>query len=218
MTLELLLLACSWAAYLAAHSLLASLGAKRWLAARWPRLVPAYRLAYNTLATVLLAPLLWWTYALPGAALWRWEGWLGWVADGAAGAAALGFLWSLRYYDGAEFLGLRQWRRHQRDIGDQERLHISPLHRFVRHPWYSLGLVMLWTRDMDPALLLAAIIVTMYLLIGLRLEEQKLLQYHGEAYRRYRAQVPALIPLPWRHLDRDGAAALEREAATRLAR
>jgi len=31
-------------------------------------------------------------------------------------------------------------------------------------------------------------------------KEQTQFGYHGEVYRRYRRQVPGLIPLPWRHL------------------
>ena len=33
-----------------------------------------------------------------------------------------------------------------------------------------------------------------------RLEEKKLLVYHGDTYRRYMARVPGLIPLPWKSL------------------
>jgi hypothetical protein len=93
-------------------------------------------------------------------------------------------------------------------VEDQERFYISPLHRFVRHPWYSLGLVLVWTRDMNGPLLLSASAITLYFIVGSRLEERKLLVYHGEAYRRYRARVPGLIPLPWRYLNRQAARAL----------
>ncbi|MBS1173845.1 MAG: hypothetical protein H6R12_2675 [Proteobacteria bacterium] len=100
--------------------------------------------------------------------------------------------WTLRDYDGSEFLGLRQWRAREQRVEDQESFHLSTLHRFVRHPWYSLGLVLLWTRDMDAARLVAATLATGYLVIGSWLEERKLLVYHGERYRSYRQRVPAL--------------------------
>jgi protein-S-isoprenylcysteine O-methyltransferase Ste14 len=74
------------------------------------------------------------------------------------------------------------------------------MHRYVRHPWYALGLVVVWTRSMDAAMLVTALAITVYLVIGSRLEERKLLVYHGEAYRRYMERVPGLIPLPWRRL------------------
>ena len=84
----------------------------------------------------------------------------------------------------------------------------APLHRHVRHPWYSLGLLILWTRDMDEARLTSALCITLYLWLGSLLEEEKLLAFHGEAYARYRARVPGLIPWPGRSLDADEARAL----------
>jgi protein-S-isoprenylcysteine O-methyltransferase Ste14 len=197
---QLAWLAAGWAAYFAFHSLAASLRLKTWLAGRWPRLVPGYRLLFNTLAVVLILPLAWLTFTWPGPALWEWTGAWRWAADGAALAAIGLFAWSLRFYDGGSFVGWRQWREGQRGVHDTERLHISPMHRYVRHPWYALGLVVVWTRSMDAAMLVTALAITVYLVIGSRLEERKLLVYHGEAYRRYMERVPGLIPLPWRRL------------------
>ncbi len=212
---HLALLALAWLFYFIVHTLLASLGAKRWVAARRPGWMPAYRLLFNLQAAILLLPPLWLTYSYEGAMLWAWRGAWFWVANGLAALAAAGFLWSLRWYDGQEFLGLRQWRARETSVEDQERLHLSPLHRWVRHPWYFLGLIILWTRDMNAAWLLTAAFASAYLWIGSRFEERKLLVYHGEAYRRYRERVPGLIPLPWRHLDAGEAAQLARAAARR---
>ena len=114
-------------------------------------------------------------------------------------------------YDGSEFLGLRQLRGGLTAVEDQERFNLSPLHRYVRHPWYSLGLVLVWTRDMDPAFLTTAVMITLYFVLGSRLEERKLLVYHGELYRSYRRRVPSLVPLPWRYLTREQARTLAAE-------
>ncbi len=210
---HLVALTGAWVIYFVIHSLLASLALKRWIADRRPNWLPAYRLFFNAASLVLLIPPLVLTYGYPGPWLWRWTGLGWWVANGLALLAALGFVWSLRYYDGAEFLGLRQWRGKVRSVEDQERFRISPLHRFVRHPWYSLGLVLVWTRDMDPAILLTAVLATAYLIVGSHLEERKLLVYHGDVYRRYRQRVPSLIPLPWRKLSVEQARALTQAAA-----
>jgi len=194
-------LAVGWAAYFVIHSLAASLRAKQWLAARWPRLMPAYRLLFNLQSVVLVLPLLWLTYRWPGPPLWQWEGAWRWLTDGAALCAALLFAWSLTVYDGGRFVGLQQWRSGELSVGDSERLKLSILHRYVRHPWYALGLVVVWTRSMDAAMLVAAAAITIYLVVGSRLEERKLLAFHGEAYRRYMERVPGLIPLPGRRLS-----------------
>jgi protein-S-isoprenylcysteine O-methyltransferase Ste14 len=199
----------AWAAYFVVHSLLASVRVKRWVAVRHPGWMRGYRLFFNVVAVVLVVPPLVLTFAWRGEPLWAWTGPWAWLANGLALAAAAGFVWSLRFYDSGEFLGLRQWRGRVRSVEDQERLHISPLHRFVRHPWYALGLVIVWTRDMDPAFLITALAITLYFVLGSRLEERKLIHYHGEAYRRYRRRVPGLLPLPWRVLSPAQAAELE---------
>jgi protein-S-isoprenylcysteine O-methyltransferase Ste14 len=179
------------------------------VANRWPTLMPAYRLLFNAQAVLLLLPPLYLTYRWEGPFLWRWTGLGWWLSNGLALSALVLFFWSLRYYDNGEFLGLKQWRERRRRVEDQEGFHISPLHRFVRHPWYALGLVLLWSRDMNLAMLLSASVITLYFFIGYRLEERKLVAYHGTAYRLYQQKVPGLIPLPWRYLNRREAEELQ---------
>ena len=194
----IIMILLAWLLYFALHSTLASHSAKNWVAAHWPRFTPYYRVTYNLVATLLLIPPLWILHTSEAAPLWSWHGPARWLADGLALAAIAGFWWSLRYYDTREFLGLRQVQ----DPGRGPRFSISPLHRYVRHPWYSFGLIIIWTRDMEPAWLTSCIAITLYFAIGSRLEERKLVTEFGEPYRRYQQRVPALIPLPGRHLSR----------------
>lgn len=193
-------LALAWCLYALAHSLLAATSVKRWFARHWPALMPAYRLAFNAFALVALVPVLVLVHGAPGQWLWRWTGLWAWLANGLALAALAGVMASARAYDMDEFLGLRQWRQRDKSVVDREGFAISAFHRHVRHPWYFLGLVLVWTRDMNPSLLLSALAVTFYFLVGSRLEERKLVALYGEAYRRYMERVPGLFPLPWRRL------------------
>ena len=204
-----LILVLAWGSYSLIHSWLASLQLKRLVAQRWPQFMPAYRICFNLLAMVLVIPPLWWTFSLPGPQLWQWSGALWWVANGLALMALVGVAWSMRDYDSGEFLGIRQWRDKEMSVEDQEGFHVSPLHRYVRHPWYSLSLVLIWTRDMDLAFLTAAVVMSIYFVVGARLEEQKLVIYHGEKYRSYQTLVPGLLPLPWRYLSRAQAEELQ---------
>lgn len=205
MTIEpvsLLHLSLAWLVYFGLHSLLASHASKAWVERHWPRLRPGYRLAYNLLATLLLVWPLWLLVRQPGPMLWEWTGIGSWLANGLALLAVAGFLLSSRAYDTLDFLGLRQWRSGEVMAGG---FSLSTWHRYVRHPWYSFGLVILWTRDMSAALLVSALWITGYLVVGSRLEERKLIAELGDVYRRYRERVPALVPLPWRHLTREQA-------------
>lgn len=207
-------LVVGWSAYFALHSALASLRVKHWVARRWPGAMRGYRLAFNLLAVVLVLPLVGITLLFPAPWLWRWEGVASWIADGLALAALAGFVWTTRYYSMAEFLGTRQWRMHERRAEDQEGFYLSPLHRWVRHPWYFLGLIIVWSRDMTVFTFTTAVMVTLYLFIGAYLEERKLIAYHGERYREYRRRVPGILPLPWKHLSKEEAGRLTRGVAS----
>jgi protein-S-isoprenylcysteine O-methyltransferase Ste14 len=205
---DIMLLSFCWIGYFALHSALASLLVKRRVAANWPDLMPYYRLMFNILAFFLLLPILWLAYRDPQPMLWHWQGIAAWLANGLALAAIFGFWLSLKSYDMREFLGLRQLQFHVRKVEDQEHFHLSPFHRFVRHPWYFFGLVLIWTRDMSVTTLLSSVLLTLYFLVGSWLEEKKLLVYHGDTYRRYMTCVPGLIPLPWKFLTAEEAEAL----------
>lgn len=213
--IDLVWLALGWIAYAALHSLLAALGVKAWVSHHCPAFSPYYRLCFNALAILLVLPLVWATYVIPGAWLWRWTGFWAWLANGLALAALAGFLFSAGTYDMDEFLGLRPWREKRRDAVEHDGFRISTLHRFVRHPWYALSLVLIWTRDMNAPLLVSASAITFYFILGSWLEERKLEAHFGQAYRNYKDKVPGLLPLPWKQLSPAEADALMQSSMER---
>lgn len=198
---EYLLIIAAFIAYFALHSLMASLWLKQRVAQCCPVVTPYYRLAFNLLAILLALPLLYLVWRYPGETLWQWQGVAFYLVNGIALVAFITLLYSLRLYDMGEFMGLRQAQGEVHEIKDMEHFQISTLHRFVRHPWYFLILVILWTRDITTTQLLIYSLVTAYLVIGSRLEERKLIAYHGEVYRSYRQRVAGLIPLPWKRIS-----------------
>lgn len=206
--MDLFWLALGWVAYATVHSLLAALRIKAWVTRHWPGFAPYYRLAFNAQSVILVLPLAWATYAIPGDWLWRWTGLGAWVANGLALAALAAFWLSTGTYDMGEFLGTRPLRERRRDAVEHDGFRISPLHRHVRHPWYALGLVLVWTRDMNAPLLVSASAITLYFILGSRLEEKKLEAHFGTAYRQYKQKVPGLVPLPWNRLTATEADAL----------
>jgi len=203
-------LALLWLLYGMIHSGLATAGAKSWFRKHSSRHCSAYRLIYNVIAAALLIPPLWLLFSYSGAALWQLPQPVRWLADAAALTAVAGVLWTARSYDTGEFFGVSQLRAGAPGTEDRSPLRLSTMHRFVRHPWYFFGLVVLWTREMNAAWLVSALVITLYLIVGSRREEWDLVARFGDRYRFYREHVPALIPLPWRYLTAAQLEALNR--------
>jgi len=204
MSPEIIILSIAWLAYYAMHSWLASHHFKLNFANRFSNLFPHYRLLYNFLSVLLLLIPLSLLFFHPWDTLWRWQGNMYFLMNGLGLLSIIGFLLSLRYYDSAAFIGLRP--NTDGHIGSvDEPLVISPMHRFVRHPWYFLGLLFIWSRDMNIGWLITCTWATLYMLLGSRLEERKLIAEYGESYGRYCSKVPGLIPQPWRYLTKKEA-------------
>ena len=84
-------------------------------------------------------------------------------------------------------------------MADGASLYVEPLatgglNAFVRHPLYSGLFLVLWARVSNDLTLATALWGSLYLVIGSRFEERRLLRVYGEAYARYRAAVPAFVP------------------------
>ncbi len=74
---------------------------------------------------------------------------------------------------------------------------ISGVHRYVRHPLYSGTFLAIWGLFVvfpTWSLLISNAVITIYTLIGIGLEEKKLVMDFGDQYKRYQQQVPKLIP------------------------
>lgn len=74
---------------------------------------------------------------------------------------------------------------------------ISGVHRYVRHPLYLGTFAFLWGFFLVKphlSLLISNSIITLYTVYAITLEETKLVEEFGSAYRRYQATVPKLLP------------------------
>jgi methanethiol S-methyltransferase len=110
--------------------------------------------------------------------------------------AALGMVWINARFDHAGLFGLRQAWAGDKPQPPETLVLVGP-YRFVRHPLMACLLVFLWAQPvMTPTLALLSGGLTVYILIGVLLEERDLLRRFHPDYATYRQQVPALIP--WR--------------------
>lgn len=72
---------------------------------------------------------------------------------------------------------------------------VNGLYRWMRHPLYTGGLLLIWlTPVMTVNTLTLIIVLSIYLVVGAVFEEHRLVQEFGEQYTAYQQQVPMLIP------------------------
>jgi methanethiol S-methyltransferase len=197
-----IVLAVLWIGWCAIHSLLIDTFVSSWVKARQPRLFRWYRLLYNGLALATLVPLAAYTHGLGGEVVFRWSGWGGALTRILLLATAfLLFRGGAKLYDVRSFLGIDQLRQ-----GNSSVL-LSADHGFMptgvfgitRHPWYLGSLLAIWSvlgRYPQPVLI-AAGILSLYLVVGTLLEERKIVREYGHSYRRYQEQVSMLFPWKW---------------------
>ncbi|MCW5201374.1 hypothetical protein VU12_00350 [Desulfobulbus sp. US4] len=187
-----------WILWCTLHSLLITGGINERIRKKGGMLLGAYRLLYSLFSVLSLLPLLWYQYSLPQEMIFSWSGWLR-LPQGILLAYALVMLYGGNKVYAVDYLvGIRQWRNYRQG----EEIPVLPFTcqgalAYVRHPWYSSGLPILWAAGpITDADLPPRIILTLYLIIGTLLEERKLVKELGEPYLRYQKQVPMLIP--WR--------------------
>jgi protein-S-isoprenylcysteine O-methyltransferase Ste14 len=68
-------------------------------------------------------------------------------------------------------------------------------YRWIRHPLYVGWFLAFWaTPTMTVTHLVFAVMTAGYILTAIQLEERDLIDAYGDTYRRYREEVPMLIP------------------------
>jgi len=190
-------LALCWVAFFTSHSLLAGEVLVRTFGRR-------SRMAFNVIALAMLAlPIAVLAY-LPARPLWNEPQALRWALNIATVMALAGFVHTLKYYSLTGFLGLKT---------ETWPLTFSPWHCWVRHPWYFLLLVLLWSRPLTDTWLVTATCATLYLVVGSRIEERRLLRHHPGSYLAYCRLVPGLLPWRGRAMDEPTRLSLEAQAA-----
>ena len=169
---------------------------------RWTRFVPksAERSTYVLLTSAVLTLLFWRWEPIP-TVLWNVDDplgkvlldglfWLGW-------AILFASTFMINHFD---LFGLRQMYLRLKDRPYQPVPFVEvAFYRFVRHPIMLGVLIGYWaTPRMTAGHFLLAAASTVYVFIGIALEERDTHEALGEAYARYRLETSMILPLPRR--------------------
>jgi len=175
------------------HSVMARPAFKAW----WTRIIPqaAERSTYVLLSSLALIALFY---------FWQPMGGVIWQVENRSGQlpllAGFGFGWALVLYstfliNHFDLFGLRQvWLQLLGKPYTALPFKTPAAYKLVRHPLYLGWFFAFWcTPQMTAAHLLFAVLTSVYILIGIFLEERDLIQAHPE-YEAYRQRVPMLLP------------------------
>jgi protein-S-isoprenylcysteine O-methyltransferase Ste14 len=177
------------------HSLLASTSAKV-LSERWLGLAARrfYRLFFNIIVSLTLLPVVALVGFLPDRHIYSIP--FPWTLFTLVlqTLAGLGLLAGVYQTGGRQFLGLAQLMAPVKEE-TPSRFVSHGLYGYVRHPLYSLGLVIVWLAPLMSWNVLAFNLgITLYILVGILFEERRLLAEFGQIYTDYRRRVPMLLP------------------------
>lgn len=192
----ILILALLWASWCFLHSLFISRGFAGRMKELLGRGYGYYRLAYTVFSLLSLVPVLYFQDSLRQNVIFAWPWPWGLLKHGMYGGAALFFYGGFQVYDLQYMIGIKQIRemRQGQKTANTE-FSTEGILRYVRHPWYSGTILLIWAfGTVTDVSLVSKTVLTGYVIIGTFLEERKLIHEIGEPYRAYRKKVPMFIP------------------------
>lgn len=182
------------------HTILAGFKFKEKTALRYPAIMPYYRLLYNAFSLLHFYLI----YELAPAIdikLYDLQPPFDLAMYGVQICSLVFLLYTLRYFDGKEFLGISQIIRHKNKqyqvetLDEESLLQTTGPYRISRHPLYFGSIVFLATRPfMFLDYFIQLLCITAYFYIGAVYEEEKLVKKFGTAYMEYQKSTPMIFP------------------------
>jgi methanethiol S-methyltransferase len=182
------ILVLAWAIYFFLHSWLASTSVKSFFEKKLKQRFHLYRFAYTIQSTVGLLVLFYLNGSIEADIFFESKGLVRYISLMLATFGVLVISAAFRQYNIRSFLGLQK---------EEGVFSSKGILNKVRHPIYS-GLILITVGFFlfNPKLptLISSLCILLYLVIGIWLEEKKLIQQFGATYLEYKKRVPSIIP------------------------
>jgi protein-S-isoprenylcysteine O-methyltransferase Ste14 len=189
-----ILLAFSWIVFYTLHSILAASKVKKIMEGKLGNAYKWYRLSYSILSTLLFIGIMTQAVLIPPFSIFSKSDLTTYFGYMLAGFGTIILVKSSKNYSLNKFLGFKP------SVKDDQNLVITGLYSKIRHPLYA-GLVLIFlgyfvfAGTATAAVHLGCLLI--YLPFGIYFEEKNLVIQFGEAYQKYKAEVPAIIPKLW---------------------
>lgn len=179
-----------WVFYFFIHSFLADKFIKEKILNTLNLSTQTFRLVYSLISTLSLLPIFYFLSSTKSDFLLPQTQTLKFISLALSTWGVIIIKMAFKNYPLREFLGLKNTQT------EFELVQLGIL-KYVRHPIYT-GTILLfigfWLFIPNILNLVTVLCTFLYLPIGIRLEEQKLIDEYGDDYLKYMEKVPALIP------------------------
>ncbi len=194
--MKYLIVVLMWVGFGLIHSILIDLRFSNWAKQVMGRYFAFYRLGYNLLSLVLFSVLLYIAKTLDSELILKFVPPWAILQQVLLVGSGVVIIWAFLSYDVLEFVGIRQLMDFgkKKDFCYSKTITKKGLLGIVRHPIYFATLVFIWSLNSTRVDIVTHLVLTIYILLGIRLEESKLVKEFGFAYTQYQKEVPALIP------------------------
>lgn len=183
-----------WILYCIFHSALAAMPFKKRIQILFGKNYRYYRLFYNLFAVVTLLLILRYQFSFVSSVIFtpnlitKISG----ITFTVIGAFVMLFCITKYFKQESGFLWLYSQRTYKK-----AKLHIAGIHKYVRHPLYLGTFIFIWGLFVifpSSVNLVSVCIITVYTLIAIHFEEKKLIVEFGNAYKKYKREVPMIFP------------------------
>ena len=195
--MEYMLTASLWIGYCALHSYLISIGFTNLMIRLLRNYYAFYRLFYILISLALLIPLIKYSGQADTRIIITYEYPLSIIQYALiAGSLTIFFFAFFFNYDSLSFFEIRQILNFKKTkaVDASPDIRKNGLLGIIRHPMYFALIIYLWCQTFRMMDILVNAVLTMYIVIGTKLEEKKLVLEYGDTYIKYQQEVPMLIP------------------------